>query len=115
MRARCRSKGGNRRRRVRRALLVEPVSAKYPRRINCEMAAVLAGCDARRPIRRSASPLGGPLQAADNAAARRPEPQTLTIYLRGYLSSKVQVMGAKRVPYRAIINVSGGPLRTLVL
>ncbi len=44
---------------------------KYPRIKNCEMDVVLAGCDARRPTRRSASTARGgqrgsaPGQAAD--------------------------------------------------
>ena len=33
--------------------------AKYPVGINCEMDVVLAGCDARRPARRSASTARG--------------------------------------------------------
>jgi len=36
-----------------------PTVAKYPRTKNCEMDVVLAGCDARRPTRRSASTARG--------------------------------------------------------
>jgi hypothetical protein len=61
--------------------------SKYPCRINCVMDVVLAGCDARRPARRSASTLGGPLQGAGNAAARRPVPQTPTISFAWVLRS----------------------------
>jgi hypothetical protein len=79
-------------------------SAKYPRKRNCEMDVVLAGCDARKEcslagehcyaggrhvarIPRSTARLAAvrALQETGNAVARRPKPQTCTIYFVGVL------------------------------
>jgi hypothetical protein len=51
--------------------------AKGPRRNKLGDLAVVAGCNARRPTRRSASTLGGPLQGAGNAAVRPLRPAKL--------------------------------------